>query len=302
MRAASLPLQSSASRAAFRPKEGACEAAAQDPEAPLAGASADPFRARHGLVRVRAGDRDRERHPLARPRPAPEPRGRRIHLRGPPEPPRARRPARVGEPDHRAARQDLGANEAVDRRDRGQALLRAPRRRPPRDRARRLGGPPQQEGRRGRLDDHAAVRQEHVPPEPALDRQEAEGGGAGLAARAALVEGPDPDGLPEHDLLRERRVRDRTGSADLLRPQGRPHDLGRSGTARRDPERPLAVRPGHEPQGGAGPARDRARARSTTRATSPCRSSGSRTSGRFRGPRTSTSPASRARRPTSPTT
>ena len=32
-----------------------------------------------------------------------------------------------------------------------------------------------------------------------------------MAARAAVVEGPDPDRLPEHDLLRERRLRDRAG-------------------------------------------------------------------------------------------
>ena len=45
--------------------------------------------------------------------------------------------------------------------------------------------------------------------EQALDRPQAEGGGARLADRAAVAEGPDPDRLPEHDLLRERRLRDR---------------------------------------------------------------------------------------------
>src|SRR5205823_3148382 len=136
----------------------------------------------------------------------------------------------------------------------GQALLRAPRRRRARDRPRRLAGPPQREGRRGRLDDHAAVRQEHLREPPALDRPEAEGGGDRLAARAALVEGPDPDRLPEHDLFREWRLWRRTGLTDLLPPQGRPDDLGRGGAPCRDPERPLAVRPGGRPEGGAGAA------------------------------------------------
>ena len=51
---------------------------------------------------------------------------------------------------------------------------------------------------------------------------QAEGGGARLAARPGVVEGPDPDRLPEHDLLRERRLRDRAGGAGRT-----------SGTARR---------------------------------------------------------------------
>src|ERR671925_648731 len=42
----------------------------------------------------------------------------------------------------------------------------------------------------------------------ALVRAEDPRGDARLAARATLVEGPDPDRLPEHDLLRERRLRD----------------------------------------------------------------------------------------------
>ena len=76
--------------------------------------------------------------------------------------------------------------------------------------------------------------------EPALDRPQAEGGGARVAARAALVEGPDPDRLPEHDLLRERRLRRAAGGADLLPPRRRQARLGRGGAARRDPERPVA--------------------------------------------------------------
>ena len=41
----------------------------------------------------------------------------------------------------------------------------------------------------------------------AIDHAEAEGGDARVAARAELVEGRDPDRVPQHDLFRERRVR-----------------------------------------------------------------------------------------------
>ena len=62
---------------------------------------------------------------------------------------------------------------------------------------------------------------------------------------AALVEGPDPDRLPQHDLLRERRLRDPAGGADLLRRQERGRaDAARGGAPRRDPRQPLALRPG----------------------------------------------------------
>ena len=85
------------------------------------------------------------------------------------------------------------------------------------DRARPLGRHPEQGGRPGRLDDHAAVRQERLREDRAHDRAKAQGGGARLAARAAVVEGPDPDRVPEHHLLRERRLRDPAGGARLLR-------------------------------------------------------------------------------------
>ncbi len=75
----------------------------------------------------------------------------------------------------------------------------------------------QQKVRAGRLDDHAAVRQErarrpgrpHAVPEAARGR-------AGLPPHAQVVEGADPPQLPEHDLLRQRRLRHRGGRAHLL--------------------------------------------------------------------------------------
>jgi hypothetical protein len=88
-------------------------------------------------------------------------------------------------------------------------------------------------------------------PRTSADRAQAEGGGAGLAARAAVVEGQDPHRVPEHHLFRERRVRGPAGGADVLPPRRRPEalDLGRSCAARGDPERPFALRPGDEPDG-----------------------------------------------------
>ena len=64
----------------------------------------------------------------------------------------------------------------------------------------------------------AAVRQErarrpgrpHAVPEAARGR-------AGLPPHAQVVQGADPAQLPEHDLLRQRRLRDRVGRAHLLR-------------------------------------------------------------------------------------
>ena len=56
----------------------------------------------------------------------------------------------------------------------------------PRRRARALAGRPPAGNRRGRLDDHAAVRQERVHPQRADARTQGARGGARLAARAAL--------------------------------------------------------------------------------------------------------------------
>ena len=65
-----------------------------------------------------------------------------------------------------------------------------------------------------------------------------------MAARAALDEGPDPHRVPEHDLLRERRLRHPAGGADVLPATADEADARRGRAARGDPERPAPVRPG----------------------------------------------------------
>ena len=87
------------------------------------------------LVHVRPDDRDREPAPAVRPRAPAEDRARRLHLR----PARTTLLAVLRGKESRVilnARPDRADHEAGDRRDRGQALLRAQRRRPARDRPR----------------------------------------------------------------------------------------------------------------------------------------------------------------------
>ena len=71
-------------------------------------------------------------------------------------------------------------------------------------------GRPAQRQRAGRLDDRAAADQERPPgPVAPHDLREAQGGGARLPALAQVVEGQDRHRLPQHGLLRQRRLRDR---------------------------------------------------------------------------------------------
>src|SRR5439155_15965569 len=105
------------------------------------------------------------------------------------------------------------------------------------------GGRDEQARRAGWLDDHAAVREELLRHVETDDQPEAEGGGARLAARAALVQGPDPDRVLEHDLLRERRLRDPARGADVLQHVSKEADAGAGGAARRPACRPERLRP-----------------------------------------------------------
>ena len=160
---------------------------------------------------------------------------------------RPRRPARLAGANRRALGRDRPADQAGDRRDRGQAVLRAPRRRHPRHRPRRLGRRDPPGHRPGRLDDHAAVRQERDQRQRPHADPQAEGGRARLEARAGLDEGRDPDRLPEHDLLRQPRLRRRGGVQGLLRAQREERQPRRGGAARRHPREPEPLRPGRPP-------------------------------------------------------
>ena len=78
--------------------------------------------------------------------------------------------------------------------------------------------------------------------------------------RARVHQGRDPGQVPEHGLLRPRRVRRPGGRADVL-PEGRVRALGaRVGAARRHGPEPLVLRPGRARAGGEGAARLRPRA------------------------------------------
>ena len=89
--------------------------------------------------------------------------------------------------------------------------------------------------RAGRLDDHAAVREERARGAERPDRlPEAARGRARLPPRAQVVEGEDPHRVPEHDLLRQRRLRDRG------RPRGRTSASQHPGCGTR--ARPLRAR------------------------------------------------------------
>ncbi len=103
------------------------------------------------------------------------------------------------------------------------------------------------------------VKNTYIKPERTVE-PEAEGGGARLAAGAAVVEGADPHRLPEHDLLRQRRVRRRHGRARVLPEDRERADAPRSRTAGRHSRQPDGIRPDRQPDARAGQARHGARA------------------------------------------
>ena len=159
---------------------------------------------------------------------------------------------------------DRAGDEARDHRDRGPPLLHQRGRRPARHRARRRPGRHvQKQARPGRLDDPAAVRQDRARrPERPHGLPEAARGRARLPPHAQVVQGADPAQLPEHDLLRQRRLRDRVGRAHLLPPNHR--------AATSAGDKPLRVRPAAGRGGAAGRDGRVARAR-TTRSRIPRR-------------------------------
>ena len=138
-------------------------------------------------------------------------------VRRPRSPDRRLEPA---QPRDRDAGGDPGDRQGGRGLDRGQALLLQQRHRRARNRARLPRRHPQQRRRPGRLDDRAAVHQERAPGAVAPhDLREAARGRAGLPALPQVVQGQDHHRLPEHDLLRQRRLRRRGGGGDVLRPR-----------------------------------------------------------------------------------
>ena len=116
------------------------------------------------------------------------------------------------------ARADRARDEARDHRDRGPALLHQRGRRPARHRPRPLPGHRRSSSA---VQGGSTITQQFVKNALAAqdDRTrvpEAARGRARLPPHAQVVEGADPQRLPEHDLLRQRRLRDRGGRAHLL--------------------------------------------------------------------------------------
>ena len=117
----------------------------------------------------------------------------------------------------------------------------------------------------GRLDDHPAAGQELLPDPAAHAVPQGQRGRAVDQDRAHDEQGPDPRGLPQHHLLRPRRVRHPGRVARVLRGAGaqpdpravrgagRDHPQPRRLLARDQPGRaqgPLGVRPRRHGQGG----------------------------------------------------
>ena len=107
------------------------------------------------------------------------------------------------------------------RRDRGRALLRPRRRRRPR---RSCGRSPATSRRAGLAEGGSTITQQYVRAvmlgTEKRPQAQAARGRDGDAARAALLEEDDPRALPQHHLLRQRRLRRAGRGPDVLR-QGR---------------------------------------------------------------------------------
>ena len=69
----------------------------------------------------------------------------------------------------------------------------------------------------GRVDDHPAVRQDPLPDPGALLQAQGQGGVPVAEAPAAAEQAADPRGLPQHHLLRPRRLRHPGGREGVLR-------------------------------------------------------------------------------------
>ena len=147
---------------------------------------------------------------------------RRFELGAPRRPRQPDRDPQPAAPRPAQARPGSAARHQRRHLRRGQALLPQPRHRHPRHRTRAPGGRAPRRRRAGRLHDRAAVRQERAAgPGAPHDLREAARGRARLPPLPSVEEGQDHHRVPQHDLLRERRLRHRGGGADVLRPHAR---------------------------------------------------------------------------------
>ena len=135
------------------------------------------------------------------------------------------------------------------RRRRGEPdLLDRPGHRPPGHPAR---GVQQRPGQRhpGRVDDHPAVRQDPLPHPGAHPHPQGQGGDPLAEAAARDQQGADPRGLPQHHLLRPRRLRRPGGGEGLLRHRGQgPQPAAARGAGQRA-QQPDRLRPGQRQAG-----------------------------------------------------
>ena len=131
-----------------------------------------------------------------------------------------------------------------DARGGGPGLLPEQRHLADRHRAGGLGGGQGRPGDPGRVDDHPAVRQELLPHRRPHAVAQGPRDPHLAQDRPAAVQGPDPRELPQHDLLRPRRLRHPDRVEGLLQ-QGRLEaDPRRERLPRLGHPRPVALRPG----------------------------------------------------------
>ena len=130
----------------------------------------------------------------------------------------------------------------------GPRLLHQPRLLPDRHRPLGLAGAARVRRPGRRLDDHPAVREELLPHVGPLADPEVQGDHHLRQDRPAAGQGPDPRELPQHDLLRPRRLRHPDRVQGVLQQGRQPADAWprgppsrRSSTRRRSTTRPWAT-------------------------------------------------------------
>ena len=160
-----------------------------------------------------------------------------------------------------AQRPDRRHDEAGDRVDRGQAVRRAQRRGLAGHADRPVRLPLRRPRHSRRLDDRAAVRQELSIAGDRADRRRAAGGrrnhaGAqaardpdGADARQDVLQGRDPDPLPELVVVRQRRLRRAGRRADLLRHRRLAAELAAGRAVGRHGAVDELAEPVHQPRG-----------------------------------------------------